>query len=95
MDAERRAMKEAAVGADHPSAHRRAASAIVRAAREALGMDRDEFAARLDAELGWTVDARTIARWEQRSTPPGDVVAMCAGIADWPPELRASRPAAH
>ena len=84
IQAQKDAIGEARGNFRYRSSHEQDASALVRAARLALGMDRDEFAERLDAELGWAVDADTIARWERASTPPGGVVALCATLADWP-----------
>jgi hypothetical protein len=46
----------------------------VAAARAALGLTLDEFAAMLRDALGWHVMPETAGRWEGGSTPPGDVV---------------------
>jgi DNA-binding transcriptional regulator YiaG len=46
----------------------------VAAARAALGLTLAEFAALLRDALGWNVLPETAGRWEDSSTPPGDVV---------------------
>jgi len=50
------------------------ASGQVAAARAALGLTLDEFAALLAHALGWNVMPETVERWEKESAPPGDVV---------------------
>jgi hypothetical protein len=51
------------------------ASSQLRAAREKLGLSRDDFAARLSDLLGWDVDPDLFGPWEQgRGTPPADVL---------------------
>jgi DNA-binding transcriptional regulator YiaG len=49
----------------------------VAAARTALGLTHAEFAALLEAALGWMVMPETVGRWERESVPPGDVVLVC------------------
>lgn len=46
----------------------------VAAARAALGLTSREFAALLQDALGWMVLPEVVERWEDVSTPPGDVV---------------------
>jgi hypothetical protein len=60
--------------------YRNLATALVRPAREALGMDHEEFAGHLDSVLGWQVTAGTVGRWETETAPPGDVVLACGDI---------------
>jgi hypothetical protein len=60
--------------------HKRLASGHVAAARAELRMSYAEFAAHLSVQLGWTVSAATLERWERESTPPGDVVSACYAI---------------
>jgi transcriptional regulator with XRE-family HTH domain len=57
------------------------ASGQVAVAREKMGLTHEEFAAHLDALLGWAPSAAAVKRWEQGSTPPGDVVLACAVIS--------------
>jgi transcriptional regulator with XRE-family HTH domain len=58
------------------------ASGQLRAARERLGLDQDGFASYLGRLLGWTVMPATVARWEEGSVPPGDVLLAAAVAAD-------------
>lgn len=58
------------------------AAAQVRAAREKLGMDHEEFAGYLSTALPWEVMAGWLARWEAGDgTPPADVYIACAEAA--------------
>lgn len=52
------------------------AGARVAGARRAFAETHDEFAARLTAAVGWQVEPGAVERWEDGSTPPGDLV-MC------------------
>jgi hypothetical protein len=66
-----------------PSRYARKASAIVRAAREAVGtagMDREEFAAYLGAELDEVVPPEEFEFWEIGGSMPGDVMLLCAVV---------------
>jgi DNA-binding transcriptional regulator YiaG len=57
------------------------ASAQVRAAREKLDMDCEDFAGYLSGILGWPVMAGVVARWEDgEGTPPGDVVLAASTV---------------
>lgn len=67
---------------------KRLASAQVAAAREKLGVDPAGFAAYLSDLLSWTVIPSAVERWEDGSTPPGDVLLACT-VADQVPELAA------
>jgi DNA-binding transcriptional regulator YiaG len=53
------------------------ACARIRAAREQLGLDHDEFAEYLGNQLGRKVSAQLVKRWEQSNIPPGDVLIAC------------------
>ena len=55
------------------------ASAQVRAAREKLRLDHEGFAAHLSEMVGWAVTPGVVARWEQGSVPPGDVLLASNG----------------
>ncbi|MFF4205658.1 DUF5919 domain-containing protein [Streptomyces sp. NPDC001668] len=46
----------------------------LRAAREAKGQSREEFADLLSTMLGWPVNAEAVEGWESTATPPGDVL---------------------
>jgi hypothetical protein len=46
----------------------------VAVARERLGLNPNQFADALGELLGWMPTAEAVEAWEQRSTPPGDVV---------------------
>jgi hypothetical protein len=46
----------------------------VAVARERLGLNPIQFADALGELLGWTPTAEAVEAWEERSTPPGDVV---------------------
>jgi hypothetical protein len=62
--------------------YKRLASGYVASARGKLGMSPAEFAAHLAALLGWRVAPEHVERWEEGSTPPGDVVVACADVAE-------------
>lgn len=65
------------------SPHARMASAIVLAAREAVGsagMDRDEFAAYLSAELEEDIPPEDLEFWEIGGSYPGHVMLLCAVV---------------
>jgi hypothetical protein len=65
------------------SPYARAASAIVQAAREAVGsagMDRDEFAAYLSAELDEDIPPEELEFWEFGGSYPGYVMLLCAAV---------------
>jgi hypothetical protein len=68
------------VGGKDGSLYRHLATALVRPAREALGMDHEEFAGWLDSVLGWKVTAGAVGHWEAEIVPPGDIVLACADI---------------
>jgi hypothetical protein len=53
----------------------------VAAARHALGLDHQDFAALIGGKLGWDVLPETIAAWEDDVTPPGDVLIALQGDA--------------
>src|SRR5882762_5367966 len=55
-------------------------SEVIRAARESLHLDHEEFAGYLRDVLGLQVTAGTIARWEDGAIPPADVFII-AGMA--------------
>jgi hypothetical protein len=57
------------------------ASGQIRTAREKLQLDRSGFAAYLSERIGWDVTPGAVARWEQGSVPPGDVLVACDGDA--------------
>jgi Domain of unknown function (DUF5919) len=57
------------------------ASGQIAAARAKLSMSPAEFADRLRDLLGWLPAADAVTRWEQESTPPGDVVLAAAVLA--------------
>ena len=66
-----------------PSRYAREASAIIKAAREAVGtagMDREEFAAYLSGELDEVVPPEELEFWEIGGNPPGDVMLLCAVV---------------
>jgi DNA-binding transcriptional regulator YiaG len=63
------------------------ASGQVRATREKLGLDHEEFAAHLTSMLGWAVQPGVVARWERgEGTPPGDVVKAAEVAAQSGPD---------
>ena len=51
----------------------------VRQAREKLRLDHESFAAHLGEMVGWQVMPGVVARWEQGSIPPGDVLLASNG----------------
>jgi hypothetical protein len=53
------------------------ASARMRSARQNLGLSEAEFSAYLTDAVGWPVRAGTVARWEDGSMLPGDVLMVC------------------
>ena len=59
--------------------YRGLASAQIRAARQKLHLDREGFAAHLGEMVGWQVMPGVVARWEQGSIPPGDVLLASNG----------------
>jgi DNA-binding transcriptional regulator YiaG len=52
------------------------AGARIAGARRAFAETPAEFATRLTAAVGWQVEPYAVQRWEDGSTPPGDLV-MC------------------
>lgn len=70
----------------HGPGYRRLASGYVASARGKLGLSPAEFAGHLAALLGWRVAPEAVERWEQGSTPPGDVVLACAAVAEDAPD---------
>jgi hypothetical protein len=68
------------------------ASAQVRAARENAHSDHEGFAVRLSEMVGWSVTAGAVARWEQGSVPPGDILLACGGEVPAPGLLSAVPP---
>jgi Domain of unknown function (DUF5919) len=75
------------------------AAAQVSSARAKLGLSPAEFAGRLAELLGWHPAPAVIERWEQGSTPPGDVVLAAAVMMQEVPgdvlTLPLSRDAVH
>jgi hypothetical protein len=64
---------------------KRLATAQVCAARQALGMNRAEFADHLAGLLGWKVVPDAAGRWEEGSVPPADVALACQAITGGDP----------
>jgi len=61
--------------------------AVIAAGRARLGLTTTEFAAYLADLLGWTVSPAAVERWEQGSTPPGDVLAVAAAAVKAPGDV--------
>lgn len=61
------------------------ASGQVAAARDRLGLSHAEFADYLAELLGWIVTPAAVKRWEEGSTPPGDVLLASAVAAQATP----------
>jgi hypothetical protein len=61
--------------------YRGLASSQIRAARESLRLSHEGFAAHLSEMVGWAVTAGHVARWEDGSVPPGDVLLAAGGHA--------------
>jgi len=61
--------------------------AVIAAGRARLGLTTAEFAAYLADLLGWTVSPAAVERWEQGSTPPGDVLAVAAAAVKAPGDV--------
>jgi hypothetical protein len=59
----------------------------VAAARADAGLSLAEFAARLGPLLGWEPTAEAVKRWEEGTTPPGDVLLACSSAGHEIPEL--------
>jgi DNA-binding transcriptional regulator YiaG len=79
--------------------YRGLAAAQVSSARAKLRLTPAEFAARLAELVGWLPAPAVVERWEQGSTPPGDVVLAAAVMMQEVPgdvlTLPLSRDAAH
>jgi DNA-binding transcriptional regulator YiaG len=65
--------------------YKRLAAEQVAAGRVRLGLSYAEFAAYLGDLLGWTVTPAAVERWEQGTTPPGDVLLAAAVAAQAAP----------
>lgn len=58
------------------------ASRSLERARTKLGMSRADFALLLTGLLGWDVTEQAVTRWEEGSTPPGDVLLAASSVED-------------
>ena len=61
------------------------ASGQVAAARRKLALSPTDFAQQLGRALDWAPSPETVRRWEEGSTPPGDVVLAAAVISQGVP----------
>ena len=75
------------IGGTHPPDYSRLACGQVGAARQALGLSREDFARYILEQTGWDFLPEAITAFEDDVTPPGDVLLACLAATRGVPAL--------